>query len=249
MTEGLESPLPDAPVGPPDAASQPGSSTSADTAVAALDGAEQPGEPVGAESQRPSPIEIALARLADHSERYHQRAAHREDVIDRMHAELERLRRGERRSMLRPLLSEVCRLRDDVLRQAATLPEDFDARRASLLLRSYADSLEIALADNGVATYEPAPNDGFEPRWQRAVARTPSEDPTLVGRIASIRTNGYRDVDTNAPIAPAEVVIYVQARQPEPNGRAPGMEPPARTDSPPTPAGETSPVPTRGETL
>jgi molecular chaperone GrpE len=231
MTEGLLSPQPDVPV---DRAGEPGTG-----APAAPAPAEQPGQ------SGPSPVEVALARLADDSKRYHERAAHREDVIDRMHAELDQLRRGERRSMLRPLLSEVCRLRDDLLRQAEGLPADFDGPRASTLLRSYAESIEIALADNGVSTYEPEPDDHFEPRGHRAVGRLPSPDPDLVGRIARVRKSGYRDVETNLPIAPAEVVVYVPAPPPEPGRHAHPAESPAGT---PMPDDATSPAPTRGAT-
>jgi molecular chaperone GrpE len=232
MTEGLSSPPPDA---PGDRAAEPVTGTPAEPVAA-----EQP------ESPGPAPVEVALARLADDSRRYHERAAYREDVIDRMHAELDQLRRGERRSMLRPLLSEVCRLRDDLLRQAAALPADFDGPRAGTLLRSYAESIEIALADNGVSTYEPEPDDQFEPRGHRAVGRLPSDDPDLVGRIAVVRKSGYRDVETDLPIAPAEVVVYVQAPPPDPGRHAHPAPAPART---PMPDGVLSPAPTRGAAL
>jgi hypothetical protein len=106
--------------------------------------------------------------------------------------------------------------------------------------------MEIALADNGVSTYEPEPHDDFEPRGQRAVGRTPSDDPALVGRIAEIRRSGYRDIETNLPIAPAEVVVYVQAPTADPGRHAQPAEPDARS---PLPDGAMSPAPTRGAVL
>jgi len=210
--------------------------------------ASPPAPSAPASLPEPSPVEAALVQLADDSKRYHLRASHREDVIDRMHAELEQLRRGERRSTLRPLLTEVCRLRDDLLRQAGQLPDDFDGLRASVLLRSYAESIEIALGDNGVIIYEPELNDGFEPRAQRAVGKIPSSDPALTGRIAGVRKSGYRDLETNLPIAPAEVVVYVQAPASEPGRHSHSAEPPAGTHCSPMPGGATSPAPTRGAT-
>jgi len=162
----------------------------------------------------------AVQQLAEDSRKYHARAEHREGVIDRMHAELEQLRRGERRSMLRPLLTEVCRLRDDLLRQAAQLPDDFGPDQAASLLRSYADSMEIALADNGVVIYQPEPSEAFAPRSQRAVGKTPTEDGVLVGCVATVRKSGYRDLETDLSISAAEVTVYVPAvrtiRLPEP---------------------------------
>jgi molecular chaperone GrpE len=150
----------------------------------------------------------ALQELADSSQRYHVRAEHREGVIDHLRAEVDRLRRGERRGLLRPLLVEICRLRNDLLRQADDLPPDFDAERTRLLLRSYAESIELALEDNGVVTYSPEEGTSFEPRMQRRVGGEPASDPAAVGRVARVRRHGYLDVEANTPIAPAEVVLF-----------------------------------------
>ena len=42
----------------------------------------------------------------------------------------------------------------------------------------------------------------------RRVGGEPPDEPALAGRIASIRRDGYLDVDSNSPIAPAEVVVF-----------------------------------------
>jgi molecular chaperone GrpE len=166
-------------------------------------------------------ISEAIERLAVSSEHYHDRAEQRETVIDHLHSEVDRLRRGERRGLLRPLLVEFCRLRNDLLRQAEDLPADFDADRARLLLRSYAESVELALEDSGVATFAPAAGDQFEPRLHRRVGGETTGDPGLVGRVARVRRSGYLDIDTNAPIAPAEVLLFALV----------GAEPPEGPDS------------------
>ena len=169
----------------------------------------------------------AVRDLADSSERYHARAAQREGVIDHLHSEVDRLRRGERRGLLRPLLVEICRLRDDLLRQADDLPRDYDAERAGLLLRSYAESVELALENSGVMTFEPDLGDPFEPRMHRRVGAEPTGDPALAGRIARIRRSGYLDVDANSPIAPAEVVVFAAV-----SGAQAPAPPPAQTAPP-----------------
>ena len=161
-----------------------------------------------------STIPEAVERLAASSERYHARAEQREAVIDHLHSEVDRLRRGERRALLRPLLVETCRLRNDLLRQADDLPDDFDADRARLLLRSYADSVELTLEDNGVVTFAPATGDQFEPRLHRRVGGESTNDPGVAGRVARVRRSGYLDSDTNMPIAPAEVVLFASVSDP-----------------------------------
>jgi hypothetical protein len=156
-------------------------------------------------------ISRIVRELADATDRYHARAEQRESVIDHLHAETDRLRRGERRGLLRPLLVEMCRLRSDLLRQAGDLPADFDADRARVLLFSFADSVELALEDSGVVTFAPQPGDPFEPRMHRRVGGEPTANPALAGHVARVQRAGYLDVDASSPIAPAEVVLYASA--------------------------------------
>jgi molecular chaperone GrpE len=158
-------------------------------------------------------IAASVRDLADSAGRYHTRAEQRENVIDHLRAELDRLRRGERRALLRPLLVEICQLRNDLLRQAGELPEDFDAGRAALLLKSYAESVELALEHNGVVSFAPDSGAAFDPRMHRRVGGEAAPDAAFAGRIAGVRRDGYLDVDTNSPIAPAEVVVFAAAAQ------------------------------------
>jgi molecular chaperone GrpE (heat shock protein) len=153
-------------------------------------------------------ISVAVQKLADSSERYHARAEQRESVIDHLRSELDLLRRGERRGLLRPVLAEMCRLRDDLLKQAATLPADFDAAKAAGLLRSYAETIELTLESNGVITYAPDSGDPFNPRMHRRVSGEPTTDPALAGHVAGLSRDGYLDIEANSPIAPAEVTVY-----------------------------------------
>jgi molecular chaperone GrpE len=165
------------------------------------------GEPDGARDLM-ADIAASVRELAESAQRYHARAEQRETVIDHLHAEVDRLRRGERRGLLRPLLVEICRLRNDLLGQAAELPEDFDRERAALLLRSYAESVELALENSGVVTFAPDSGDAFDPRMHRRIGGEPAPGPASAGRIAAVRRDGYLDVDANSPIAPAEVVVF-----------------------------------------
>jgi hypothetical protein len=156
-------------------------------------------------------LAASVRDLAEASQGYHARAQHREEVIDHLRSEVDRLRRGERRTLLRPLLTEMSRLRNDLLRQAAELPADFGAERAALLLRSYAESMGLALENSGVVSFAPDSGDAFDPRMHRRVGGQPAADPALTGRIAHVRRDGYLDVDANSPVALAEVVVFAAA--------------------------------------
>lgn len=184
-------------------------------------------------------VKEQLLQILSETEKYNTRAAQREGVIDSMHAELEGLRHGERRSLLRPLVSEVCRLRDDILRQADALPDPFDASKTADLLRSYADSLEFALEDNGISSYAPKVGDAYEVRLHRASGKTPTTDASLAGTIATVVSPGYRDIEAETVIAAARVTVFtldeaaaVTAIQT--SGAAAPKAPPQAQDSAPT---------------
>lgn len=169
------------------------------------DGSGPPGEPAAAFMTE---ISVAVRELAESSQRYHARAEQREAVIDHLREEVDRLRRGERRGLLRPLLADLCRLRDDLLKQAGTLPAEFDAARAAALLRSYAETIEITLESNGVITFTPDGGDPFNPRLHRRVSGEPTAETALAGHIAAIQRDGYLDIEANSPIALAEVTVF-----------------------------------------
>lgn len=169
---------PEQPVQPPahlkedDARPVPPGRTPEDPDGAAHSGAADPPptgpptEPVPQQSSTVDPlmgVSASLVRLVAEFEKHHQRAAHRESVIDNLHTELEKLRTGERRGVVRPLLASLARLRDDMLKQATSLPDEFDAARAQKLLRSFADSIEITLGDFGVGIYTPELGGEYDP--------------------------------------------------------------------------------------
>lgn len=166
-----------------------------------------------ADGQSGTEIAAALQRLASSAERYHDRAQQREGVIDYLRSELELLRRGERRGLLRPLLTQMCRLHADLVRQVATLRPDFDAAQAGRLLQSYAETLGEALEDNGVIIYQPEEGDPFNPRRHRQVKRQPGTDPALAGHVAAVRQPGYLDIEADSPLAPAEVTVFMAVKE------------------------------------
>ena len=157
------------------AASEAGAAAGTGTSVGESAGEPQPtadtGSPAGQAAEALlTEISATVQEVADHSRRYHARAEQREAVIDFLRSELDVLRRGERRGLLRPVLADLCRLRGDLLTQAATLPADFDAAKAADLLRSYAETIELTLESNGVITYVPDDGERFDPRLHRRVA-------------------------------------------------------------------------------
>jgi molecular chaperone GrpE len=173
--------------------------------------------------------ELTLLRKA--VEQHHERAAARERVIDQLSAELDRLRLGDRRSLLRPVLLELCRLRDDLLKQASSLPATFSAEQAQDLLSSYADSVELALETQSVLPFAPVQGERFDPRRHRRISSAPTADEAQHSTVASFERSGYTDEETERVLQPAWVVLY-EYRAPEPAPDAEHAANPSTTENP-----------------
>ncbi|MGH3187309.1 MAG: nucleotide exchange factor GrpE [Streptosporangiaceae bacterium] len=152
-----------------------------------------------------------VAGLAAEAAREHDRAQAREAVIDRLHDEVERLRTGEARSLLRPAVTDLRRLRDDLLAQARGVPETMNRGEVAALLESYADSVVLILERCGVVPVRPAARARFDPRQQQACGVAETDLRDLDGTVASIVSDGYAEAGTGRPVAPARVIVYRHA--------------------------------------
>lgn len=153
-------------------------------------------------------LRAAVAELAGQAAREHDRAQAREQVIDRLHEQVERSRTGGARELLRPAVTDLRRLRDDLCAQARSVPETMTRAELAVLLESYAESVVLILERCGVIAVRPDPLSRFDPRSQQASGVAETTDPGLDGTIASVLSDGYADADTVRPVAPARVVVY-----------------------------------------
>jgi molecular chaperone GrpE len=162
----------------------------------------------------------SIGELAFQVAREHDRAQAREGVIDRLHEEVQRSRTGEARELLRPAVTDLRRLRDDLLAQARSVPETISSGEVAVLLESYADSVVLILERCGVVAVRPDRLSRFDPRQQHAseVAQTPQ--PELDGTIASVMSDGYTEADTGRQLTPARVVVYRHVDAEAPDGQA-----------------------------
>jgi molecular chaperone GrpE (heat shock protein) len=169
----------------------------------------------------------AVAELRTEVNRGHARAAAREQVIDRLHTENERLRAGEARLYLRPMLTELLGLRNELLREAANLPEDLTSVEVGELLRSYASSAEHALDLVGVTVIRPAVGDALDPARHRASGTVAADAPEQDATVAKVLADGYVDIALDRALAPASVLVF---RWSDPETSTPS-EPPAGGDT------------------
>jgi molecular chaperone GrpE len=168
-----------------------------------------PAEPAAETTAEPAPdpVAAALERMGTELAQGNTRAAARERVIERLHEENQVLRAGERQSLLRPVVTDLYRLRDDLLKQAAGLPPDFGAERAAALLISYAQTVELALERTGVLAVRPTVGDPFDAGTHRASGVVPAAGPDADATVAEVLSDGYRDTVTERVLVPAAVRV------------------------------------------
>ena len=166
-------------------------------------------EPAAADTERPRQEELTvlLAQIRDELARGNDRAAAREKVIDQLHEQNQQLRRGEYRQLLRPVSTDLQVLRNELLRQAGNLP-DLTPQDMAALLKSYADSVELALERAGVRVVKAVPGTRFEPARHRVVAVRDAGSAADDGIVAAVHADGYADAESGRVLTQAAVDVY-----------------------------------------
>ncbi|WP_433337000.1 nucleotide exchange factor GrpE [Spirillospora sp. CA-294931] len=168
-----------------------GSTDSEETAEPPTRHAETAGATVAeAAARRPvwkDEVLAALGELAAQVKDEHDRAGHREAVIDRLHEENQRLRRGELQAMFEPVRNALYRLHDQARRQARK-PADADP---AALLSWFADEVADALARTGVERFAVEPGEPYDAARHRPVLVEEVDDPALAGTVVSVLAEGF----------------------------------------------------------
>jgi molecular chaperone GrpE len=173
--------------------------------------------PAGAEQVTAELGEIGseLARLAALLDREHERAAHREAIIDRLHEDNQVLRRGELQELQEPVRTALYRLHDMIKRESErwAAPRPPDPAHVAPLLSAIADEVAEAVARTGVERFTVKPGDRYDAARHRPVATESVDDPELDGAVVSARTDGFERCDR--VVRRADVVVGRLDDQPE----------------------------------
>jgi molecular chaperone GrpE len=154
-----------------------------------------------------------LDRLQALFEREVRAEATRERVVDRLHAELQEYKNDLLLKVLRPVFVDLIQLHDDIGKISEAQPEGQapEVARLLALMRGFQQGIEDILYRQGVEPFA-VDGDEFDPRRQRAVGTTPTDDPTLNRRVASRHRRGFKSEDRM--IRPEVVSVY--AHRPAP---------------------------------
>jgi molecular chaperone GrpE len=136
------------------------------------------------------------------------RALARERVIDRQHEEIERLRSIERAGQLRPVITDLCRLRNGLRRQAGTVPAEMTGSQVANLLDSFASTVEETLERCGIAVLPCAVGTAFEPKRHQVVGVVEIDDLERDGTVAEVLQDGYAEIDGGKVVVPTRIRLH-----------------------------------------
>ncbi|GAA0353651.1 nucleotide exchange factor GrpE [Actinoallomurus spadix] len=155
-------------------------------------------------------IRSLLTGLTEAVGREHERAAHRERVIDRLHEDNQRLRHGELQATFEPVRAALYRLYDLVRREAER--ETADPAHTPVLLAAIADELAEILARTGVERMPVETGEPFDPARHRPSGTEDVADADLDGTVARVQRAGF--VRGDRIVRRAEVIIARVAAEP-----------------------------------
>ncbi len=168
---------------------------------------EAPNEPV-ADGEAPGAddapgleaLATALAGLEGRLAESQRLLVRQSELADKLHAENQRLRAGELRAAILPLVRDLLRLHDDIGRiaDATEQAEDLELMKISLL---------DALARNGIVPVRPAAGEQFDPKRHSAASVVEADDPSLDRSISEVTRLGFQWEDGQV-VRVADVCVY-----------------------------------------
>jgi molecular chaperone GrpE (heat shock protein) len=155
-------------------------------------------------------IHGVLADLARATGREHDRAVHRERVIDRLHEENQRLRHNETQTAFEPVRTSLYRLYDLVRRESER--ETADPAHVPKLLAAIADELAEIIARTGVERMPVDEGDAFDPARHRPAGTRDVDDVERDGTVVTVQRTGF--VRGEKVVRRAEVIVARTAADP-----------------------------------
>lgn len=156
-------------------------------------------EQFDAVAERLDRLEAQIAGVTRRMDELVRLGDRREDLVDRLHADNQRLRVGELAQAQAPVVRELIRTFDLVVKLAG---DSDDRGDLELVRRRLLDGLEQV----GVRPLEPEPGTAFDVSHETAVERTETEDQALDMTISRTLRVGFVQ-DGERTLRPAEVVV------------------------------------------
>jgi molecular chaperone GrpE len=137
---------------------------------------------------------VRIDALRSTFERELRAEASRERIVDRLHAELQDYKQDLLLKVQRPIFIDLIQLHDDVGKMAAAPAAADSEVPGAASFRGLLESIQTAIEDilyrQGVEPFS-LETDEFDPRRQRAISTSPTEDPTQSKRVAARIRKGF----------------------------------------------------------
>jgi molecular chaperone GrpE len=133
---------------------------------------------------------------------FHRRAAHREQIIDRLHEENQQLKQGTHRVVLEPVVADLIRLHDQLAREAGRAGADGG------LIGSFAAEVAEILDRCGIEVFDAAVGEGFQSDRHRPLAVVPTSDPDRHNTVAESVAAGFYDRQAGRVRRPAQARFH-----------------------------------------
>ena len=173
-------------------------------------------EALETEALEPAEAEVSLADLGkrlgaieDQLGEFHRRAAHREQVIDRLHEENRVLKQGMHRAVLEPVVTDLIRLHDGLSREASRIGEEDG------LIGSFAAEVAEILDRCGIETFTATVGEAYQGSRHKPLGAVPTPDPDLHNTIAAGGAAGFYDRQARQVRRQAQARIYQYRAQGE----------------------------------
>ncbi|MEV6984609.1 nucleotide exchange factor GrpE [Sphaerisporangium sp. NPDC051017] len=189
--------------------------------------AEKGGDAEGAEGKEVArqieELTRQVAALTETMRREHERAAHREQVIDRLHAENQQLRHGIVQEVLTPVRTALYRLHDTVTRVAARWRSDDppSPELAGPLLAAMADEVAEVLGRTGAERVSVRPGDPYDAALHRPSGTSPV-DAGADGTVVEVLADGF--VAGDRVLRKASVIVGRAAAEGETEAAKPDVQ-------------------------
>jgi molecular chaperone GrpE (heat shock protein) len=154
------------------------------------------------------PLLVTLASVERELRAFHQRAVHREAVIDRLHSDNQALREGQIRTALQPVLTDLAKLYDGLIQQAQRLASEAEAAAEHALWASFADDVAMALERYGADIVTARPGETYDRGRHVAVSFVGNTDLSAGGTVAQMIGVGLVDQESGQMRRPVRVRVY-----------------------------------------
>lgn len=134
--------------------------------------------------------------------------AHEEQIVDKMHAELQKYKGDMYAQLVRPILLDIIEIRDSMRRISESfLSKPEEERHVPLeTFSSYMSDIQDILEKNNIAIYDSEEGEEFNASKQKIIKKVTTPVGELHGKIAESLGSGYDYMGKT--ISPEKVVVY-----------------------------------------